>query len=99
MKLVIDISEELYAKVPTLFNKGNIWIGDILEAVKNGTPLPKGHGRLIDADNLCKTMWAYMLDKSKNHEAQYVMSVAKCMVEAEHTILKADGGSEDEANN
>lgn len=50
MKLVIDISEELYAKVPTLLNKGSIWIGDALEAVKNGTPLPKGHGRLKDVD-------------------------------------------------
>ena len=42
MKLIIDISEELYAKVPTLVNKGSMWIGDVLEAVKNGTPLPKG---------------------------------------------------------
>lgn len=36
---MIDISEELYAKVPTLINKGSIWIGDVLDAVKNGTPL------------------------------------------------------------
>lgn len=50
IKLMIDISEELYAKVPTLINKGNIWIGDVLDAVKNGTPLPKHHGRLKDVD-------------------------------------------------
>jgi hypothetical protein len=28
----------------------------IADAIKNGTPLPKGHGRLIDADALEKKM-------------------------------------------
>jgi len=49
MKIVIDIPEEMYinAKKDTLCGT------DILvSAIKNGTPLPKGHGRLIDADEL-----------------------------------------------
>lgn len=91
MQLVIDIHEKDYQSI---LNSGQVPYG-VVCAIMNGTPLPKGHGRLIDADNLCKTMRAYMLDKSKKHEAQYVMSVAKCMVETEHTILKSDGGGED----
>jgi hypothetical protein len=39
MKLIIDISEELYAKVPYLINKGNVLIRDILDAVENGTQM------------------------------------------------------------
>lgn len=48
MKIVIDIDEELYKKQLGSDWSGNIYIHD---AIVNGTPLPKGHGRLIDADD------------------------------------------------
>ena len=57
-KIVIDLDDDTYRVVKnelviisgmrsykTVFNK-------ILDAIANGTPLPKGHGRLIDADVL-----------------------------------------------
>ena len=62
MQIVIDIDDEYYA----LVRKGYIikrypndwdiafedkWLSRLIE---NGTPLPKGHGRLIDADALMK---------------------------------------------
>jgi len=51
MKLIIDIPEEVYRSI-----QDNDYCGisnaDMYNAVKNGTPLPKGHGRLIDADYL-----------------------------------------------
>lgn len=48
MKIVIDIPEEEYEK-----NKKNRCdYHTLCTAIKNGTPLPKGHGRLIDADAL-----------------------------------------------
>lgn len=46
MKIVIDIPDYNLESV----QNGSIACGQILKAVKNGTPLPKGHGRLIDAD-------------------------------------------------
>lgn len=49
MKILIDIPKVMFinAKSDLLFG------ADILvNAIKNGTPLPKGHGRLIDADDL-----------------------------------------------
>ena len=48
MKIVIDIPMETYKKF--MIN----WTGttNIIHAVRYGTPLPKGHGRLIDADAL-----------------------------------------------
>lgn len=47
MKIVIDIPKRMYEKIC------NNTLGiEIFEAIKNGTPLPKNHGRLIDADAL-----------------------------------------------
>lgn len=47
MKIVIDIPEEMYQNV-----LNGTYCGTLYEKLKNGTPLPKGHGRLIDADEL-----------------------------------------------
>lgn len=51
MQIVIDIPNRIYKIIQ---NKTlNIMDAEILEkAVKNGTPLPKGHGDLKDADKL-----------------------------------------------
>lgn len=55
MKLIIDIPEELKNKIDNA-NEDNYrtyiwWFETTLYcAIKNGTILPKGHGRLIDAD-------------------------------------------------
>ena len=46
MKLVIDIPEEVYKSIQENDYCG-ISNGDMYNAVKNGTPLPKGHGDLI----------------------------------------------------
>ena len=51
MRLIIDIPNSLYANLPKIQN-GSIACKRILGCVQNGTPLPKGHGRLIDADDV-----------------------------------------------
>lgn len=61
MQIVIDISSDLYTLLQDAQN-GGLVSGLILKAAKNGTPLPKGHGRLIDADAL---MEYCQNDKSK----------------------------------
>lgn len=50
MKLEIDIHEKDYQSI---LNSGQVPYG-VVYAIMNGTPLPKGHGRLIDADELIK---------------------------------------------
>ena len=57
MQIVIDINEHLYKTIKTL----GLVVEDgdavaVSEAIKNSTPLPKGHGRLIDADALIDTL-------------------------------------------
>ena len=56
MQIVINIPNRVYKIIQ---NKTlNIMDAEILEkAVKNGTLLPKGHGRLIDAEKLESRMY------------------------------------------
>jgi hypothetical protein len=55
MQLVINIDEVIYKRilpykdVPVISNLANDF-PEITHAIANGVPLPKGHGRLIDAD-------------------------------------------------
>lgn len=58
LELIIKISEEKYNAIKSdLYNtfpaEMRAWG---LEAIKNGTPLPEHHGRLIDADAFIKIM-------------------------------------------
>ena len=49
MQILIDIPKEKYE----LYKRWKPSERSMLqEAVANGTPLPKGHGRLIDADDI-----------------------------------------------
>lgn len=56
IELVIKMPENLYQHIMSMQfyipgrGSGKTTLGLIIAAIKNGTPLPKGHGRLIDAD-------------------------------------------------
>lgn len=53
MQIVINVDNELYeyfSKRRTMHDNGYFsHIGKLIKAFKDGTILPKGHGRLIDA--------------------------------------------------
>ena len=56
MKIMIDIDENVFTR---LFDNGmedyTIWDKDLFamaKAIRNGTPLPEHHGKLIDVDAL-----------------------------------------------
>ena len=49
MKIVIDIPKEMYENA---LNDRLCGSEIVVNAIKNGTPLPKGHGRLIDANEV-----------------------------------------------
>ena len=52
MKIIIDISEDDYKEVKEDTYSGTPFENRVFSAIANGTTLPKGHGRLIDADTL-----------------------------------------------
>jgi hypothetical protein len=58
MKIAIDIDEDYYEiiKHEVKVNHNDFKPYDI---IANGTPLPKGHGRLIDADAYLKKICTY----------------------------------------
>ena len=92
MEIVIDIDENVYTR---LFDNGvDTSLEDrkvIDRAVRNGTPLPKGHGRLIDADELLlKSAWygeSFTFDNPMPNENEAV-SVED--IENALTIIEAD---------
>ena len=78
MQIVIEIPEEAYK---LLKNEGVDWLGaeHILNAVAKGTPLPKGHGRLIDANTVDKSV----KDPYQNRVVMYWVNNAKTIIEAD----------------
>ena len=94
MKLVIDIDDKVYGLLK-YFEKGlgldNKKDDDVktalMRAVLNGIPLPKGHGRLIDADEL---------KKHKYHDSnRYENAVAVAQIDWAETVIGADKGEQE----
>lgn len=84
MKIVIEIPDELYKHI----HNENVYYledgEDLYTIVKNGTPLPKGHGRLIDGDALYKL---FEQDNFIWEADSYILTAP--------TIIEADRGEEE----
>lgn len=52
MKVVIDIDENVYTRLFDCGIYNSIDMLNVCTIVRKGTPLPKGHGRLIDMKKL-----------------------------------------------
>lgn len=81
MKIVIDIPEDEYNTGQLLHYFG--CYSDKLDLViYNGTPLPKGHGRLIDADDIA------LIDEQFYVPSDYY--VAESAIDHAPTIIEAE---------
>ena len=88
MKLVIEIDDETYKswkEMCGLFNTSNFCLYD---SIMNGTPLPKGHGRLIDADAEIKSIEKTMNMSDEKYGAFYRGQIATLRMSP--TIIEAD---------
>ena len=105
MQIVIEIDEEEYQ---TYINHTEAILDssiplvhqDLLMAVINGTPLPKGHGRLIDADYLRDVILLHNFHGNNKNIVPYAdrrgyrlrqREVDESIINAP-TIIEADGG-------
>ena len=81
MQIVIDIPDKKWELIQD--NQYCGIIDDLLyKNIKNGTPLPKCHGRLIDADEL---------KKHKHHDERFYENVvAVAQIDWAETIIEAD---------
>ena len=84
MKLVIDIHEKDYQSI---LNSGQVPYS-VVYAIMNGTPLPKGHGRLIDADVVDDNIY----DLARSMDLNYGQIIK--VVDDAPTIIESDGGGE-----
>ena len=98
MEIVINIDEKLYKELKC--NLTNPMFGTVIdEIVANGTPLPKGHGRLGDLDELENHL--LFLDKTISEstvvgqaEHKIVMEILESTMNV-LTIIDADKGEEE----
>ena len=106
MKLIIDITEDCYRYIKELQSiivaRGTCKTiqMDVINAIKNGIPLPKGHGRLIDAEKLAndvnalKDNWYKDFNMNEYESGRYESYdyVETITIEEAPTIIEADKG-------
>lgn len=90
IELVIKIDEEYIKQIDKIrFLIGGIEDRslqiNVINAIKNGTPLPKGHGRLIDADVVINNLF-----NSSLYDDDYYYGIAWRKVKNTPTIIEAD---------
>jgi hypothetical protein len=98
VELVIKILEKLYKHIMSMQlyitgrRNGKTSLAIILAVIKNGKPLPKGHGDLKDAD--------VMKNKLCTHEASELFGSTTCaeildFIDDEKPIIEADREAEE----
>ena len=94
MKVMIEILEGQYNKIKELKIReyGNYvaLIDAILTSIKNGTPLPKGHGRLIDVNDLLEDIC--LEDNDYNRDCNMGEIITLENIDRIPTIIEADKG-------
>ena len=98
MRLMIDIPDSIYNRIVEEDLKGIM-----SNAIANGIPLPKGHGRLIDAERLAngvnalKDKWYKDFNMNEYESGRYESYdyVETIMIEEAPTIIEADKGEEE----
>ena len=93
-EIVIKIPEEVRVAITSM---GLLRIPDEMQkkvdrAIQNGTPLPKGHGRLIDADEYKEHLYACETNGRPLHIMELDERLAT--VDEAPTIIEADKESE-----
>lgn len=97
IELIIKIDEELYNYIQTEEYDEHLdkrFDYQIRFAVKDGTPLPKGHGRLIDVDDLVKRAKQFA-DSPNNYISQRNKDFIY-ILEREEIIIPADKAESEE---
>lgn len=91
MQIVIDIPDEMYRRIalaPRCATGLDAYRDRdaFVKAIQNGTPLPKGHGRLIDADEIISEATERMKYPANHKYMECViahMNLAPTIIEAD----------------
>ena len=88
MKIVIDIPEEEYRKV----QDGRASVSMMRNAIKNGTLLPKGHGKIIDVNDLLDRICLDDTDENREDNVGEIITLED--IDFISAIIEADSGKE-----
>lgn len=80
MQIVIDIPEEKYNEYKRIGDSRDV----LFEAIRNGTPLPKGHGRIADIDAAIKC-----IEDAEGEDAIWAIGLIEWAC-SKRTIIEAD---------
>ena len=90
MQIVIDIPNEAYNEIVNnvVASHRKFSSYEMDNCIKNGTPLPKGHGRLIDADEYKEHLYAC----ETNGRPLHIMELDERLTTIDNvpTIIEAD---------
>lgn len=86
MQVVINIDDAIYKRTMVYkgeqFSDNDDLLGELITAVNNGTPLPKGHGDLTDKDTI-------NLDEEDFYDGSDYVRAIEAVIDAP-TIIEAD---------
>ena len=94
VELVIKISEKVYNALTHIEFDANLVTDEMRKSIANGTPLPKGHGRLGDLDELEQRIRNFVEHDAKITDA-YTVTRQRFIVDGiseTPTIIEADKG-------
>ncbi len=79
IEIVIKIDEDDYERIQNIPDISKSYAPRTYSAIRNGTPLPKHHGRLIDADETIKVLKSlgnrdYRREKGTIQDAEKMLS-------------------------
>ena len=91
MQIVINVDNKLYeyfSKRKSMHDDGYFsHVGKLIKALRDGTLLPKGHGRLIDADALKSECYSIVDPKGIYSELKIIEDY---YIDDASTIIEAD---------
>ena len=94
IEIVIKMSEEEYSRIKE--NDMGFYNGRFFQMVRNGTVLPKGHGKLKDVDDLCVTT---LPEDGLGTEYEPLKYVSYSDIELAPTLVEADKEKKDAYSN
>ena len=96
VELVIKIPEEYYKRLKKIKRNSIFALSRAEQTILNGKRLPKGHGRLIDADTLKKddevTEWISLNPVRTGKTLKSFSELFIKKIDATKTIIEADKG-------
>ena len=94
MQIVIEIPSSIYEKMMVIKEKGTYEEEYLKQIILDGTPLPKGHGRLVDVDDL-----DIITVKTDDYSGNEVIDIVlKEDIDDALTIIEADKTESEELN-